>query len=395
MPKNITFRNGNTAPARFWNVVTDDDADTATLTLYGDVVSRHPVDWMTGEPDAGQYICPEDFAADLEKIKTKRDITIKINSVGGDVYTAIAIHNALKSLSGKKTVIVDGIAASAASVIAMAGDKIKMYAGSLMMIHNVSALLYDWFTIADLKKLLRSFDASERAIASIYDAKTKIGVDSIRSLMDKETWMTGAEAVAKGFADELADGDGPQIAFSAANRLLMVNGVRHNTEGLHVPDLPCIKPLAAAATAPAAVTQKPEQKDEGVETMEIKNVADLRAQFPELVAQVEAEAVQADRARIQEIEEIQDTIGDAELIAAAKFTKPTNAAALALEAMKRAKAAGLDYMKNRSAEQAPAAGVKAEASQPEDPKSIKFENKLEEQEAIKKTADLYKQVFNK
>ena len=381
--------------ARFWNVVTDEQEDSATITLYGDVVSRHPVDWVTGDPDGAQYICPEDFADDLEKIKDKRAITIKINSVGGDVYTAIAIHNALKALTGIKTVIVDGIAASAASVIAMAGDKIKMYAGSLMMIHNVSALLYDWYTIADLKKFIRNFDAVERAVSAIYDGKTKLGVDSIRALMDRETWMTGAEAVAKGFADELVEGEAPDIAFSASSRLLLVNGVRHNTGGLHVPNLPCIKPLASAATAPAVAQLKPEEDEkEGVKAMdEIKNVEDLRAQFPELVAQIEAEAVAKDRARIQEIEEIADTIGDAELVASAKFVKPTNAADLALAAMKKQAALGAEFINKRKAEQAPADKVQAAARTEEDPAAIAEATKAQEADAIKNTADLYKKIF--
>ena len=119
------------------------------------------------------------------------------------------------------------------------------------------------------------------------------------------------------------------------------------------------------------------------------------AAYPELVAQIEADAVAADRARIQEIEEIQDTIGDAELIASAKFVKPTNAAALALEAMKRAKASGLEFMKNRVAEQAPAAKVPASASQPGDPATFKDAAKEDEAQAIKNAADLFAKTFNK
>lgn len=378
--------------ARFWNIVSVDGEDAATLTLYGDVVSKRPTDWWTGEPDASMYICPEDFAADLETIKDKREITVKINSVGGDVYTALAIHNALKALSGHKTVIVEGVAASAASVIAMAGDSIRMYAGSLMMIHNVSAFLMDFFTIAELKKVIRGCDASERAITAIYSAKTGLSEDSIRAMLDKETWMTGREAVEKGFADELAEGDGPGIAYNAEQHIMLVNGVQHKTDGLHIPVLPGIKPLELAASAAASVEKKPEKGDKG---MEIKTVDELRNAYPELVAQVEAEAVAADRNRIQEIEEIQDTIGDAELIAAAKFTKPTNAAALALEAMKRAKAAGKAFMDARAEEMKPAAQVKATAAAPEDPEDLKAMQKAQEEAEIKATAELFKHTFCK
>ena len=120
---------------------------------------------------------------------------------------------------------------------------------------------------------------------------------------------------------------------------------------------------------------------------------ELKAQHPELVAQIEAEAVAKDRARIQEIEEIQDSIGDPELVASAKFTKPTNAADLALAAMKKQQALGVNFLKNRAEEQKPADKVKAAAQQIDDPKDIKAATKEQEKEAIKNTAELYKKVF--
>ena len=104
-------------PIKFWNVASIGD-DEGEITLYGDVVSRQPVDWWTGEPEPGLYIAPESFMEDLAAVKGKSNITIKINSCGGDLYTGIAIHNAIKGLTGHKVVVVEGIAASAASVIA-------------------------------------------------------------------------------------------------------------------------------------------------------------------------------------------------------------------------------------------------------------------------------------
>ena len=99
----------------------------ASSKEYGDVVSRQPVDWWTGEPEPGLYIAPESFMEDLAAVKGKSNITIKINSCGGDLYTGIAIHNAIKGLTGHKVVVVEGIAASAASVIACAGDEVQVY----------------------------------------------------------------------------------------------------------------------------------------------------------------------------------------------------------------------------------------------------------------------------
>lgn len=116
---------------KFWNVVSAADGDAAEITMYGDVCAQQPVDWWTGEPEPGMYITPEGFLDDLAQIKDKGQITIKLNSCGGDLYTGIAIHNALKGLKGHKTVIVEGIAASAASVIACAGDDVQVYPGSM------------------------------------------------------------------------------------------------------------------------------------------------------------------------------------------------------------------------------------------------------------------------
>lgn len=390
--KKIRFTNGPTPTERFWNMA-EVDGDTAEITMYGDVLSQQPIDWWTGEPETGQYITPEGFAEDLAQIKDKKVINIKINSLGGDVYTALAIHNALKALPGKKNVIVEGIAASAASVIAMAGDTIKIYPGSIMMIHGVSVFIYDFFQIGDLKKLIRGMDASERAICAIYASKTKNDETTIRALMDKETWMTGAEAIAKGFADELLEGTGPQIQLNKVNKILLVNGVKHYMDGLEIPERFHIPQIAAGPKNPDSNKNKitPAETEEG----ENKNMTleELKAQHPDLVAQIEQEAVTADRNRIKEIEEIQDTIGDAEMIAEAKFTKPTNAANLALAAMKKQAALGTNFLQNRANEMKPANNVPAATPQPVDPLELQKTNKDAEAAKIAELGNTFKNLF--
>lgn len=385
MAQQTAIKTAEKAP-RFWNIA-QEDGDEATLTLYGDVVDQRPVDFWTGEAVEGLYICPEEFAADLEKIKDKKTINIKINSLGGTVYTAIAIHNALKALPGVKNVIVEGIAASAASLIAMVGDKIKMFPGSLMMIHNVAGYFMDYMTIQDLKKAARGFDAIERAAAAIYAAKTGLDETSIRAMMDKETWMTGQEAVDKKFADELLTGPGATMQYSPVNHVLVVNGVKHNAEGLKIPERFKIQKMAVTATASEDKEPKQPKGDKKM------TLDELKAQYPELVNQIEAEAVNKDRARIQEIEEIQDTIGDPELVNAAKFTKPTNAATLALAAMKKQAAMGADFLKNRAEERKPADKVTAAAQEVQDPQDLAKATKEQEKAAIENTANLYKKIF--
>lgn len=238
---------------KFWNVASVGE-DEGEITLYGDVCAQQPTDWWTGEPEPGLYITPEGFMEDLATVKDKAHITVKLNSCGGDLYTGIAIHNALKALSGEVNVVVEGIAASAASVIMCAGDTVTVFPGSLVMIHGVSVLLWDALNIQDMKQLIKGMDASERAVAEIYNGKTGIAVETLRSMMTKETWLTGREAVEKGFADALKeDEDDPEMSMSADKKVLYVNGVQHNVEGLrNVPGTIPIQRSAKPTTRPAA-----------------------------------------------------------------------------------------------------------------------------------------------
>lgn len=376
--------NNNLPLTRFWNMSTV-DGDTAEITLYGDVVPVKPTNWWTDEPEPGQFICPEEFAEDLAVIKNKGVINIKINSVGGDFYTGLAIHNALKALPCQKNVIVEGIAASAASVIAMAGDSIKMYPGSLLMIHGVAAFVCNYVQVDDLQKLIQGMDASERAMAAIYAGKTGLDDATLREMMKVETWMTGAEAIEKGFADEIIDGD-LKMSLNAKEHLLLVNGVKHNINGLKIPSRFNIPQLAAVPTVVNKLpnTTKGEKKNMTLE--------ELRAQAPELVEEIQNAAATAERQRIQEIEEIQASI-EPELVAKAKYTEPTNAAALALEAMKAQQAQGTAYLNARAGETAPAAAVASTPANVETADALAKATQEEEAQAIKNVAGLYNKIY--
>lgn len=341
-----------TQTVKFWNIASTGD-DSGEILLYGDVVSRQPVDWWTGEPEPGLYIAPESFLEDLAAVKDKSAITIKINSCGGDLYTGIAIHNAIKGLSGTKTVIIDGIAASAASVIACAGDDVQVYPGSMIMIHGVSGLLMDYYNLTDLKKLQKDFDASERAIAEIYHAKTGIAVDQLRSMMTRETWMVGQEAVDNGFANTLIEDEGPAAALSADKKVLLVAGIRHDVGAFK--RIPGAIPVNNSITAAPAAGDKNKPGNKPTNQKEVKpmTAAELRAQHGDVIAQIEREAAETartnaiaeERARLQAIEEIADSIGDAQLVADAKYgEKPMTAEQLALAAMKKQAALGTKHL---------------------------------------------------
>lgn len=353
-----------TAP-KFWNMAATGD-DEGEITLYGDVMSQQPVDWWTGEPEPGLYITPEGFMEDLAAVKDKAHITVKLNSCGGDLYTGIAIHNALKALPGEVNVVVEGIAASAASVIMCAGDTVTVFPGSLVMIHGVSVMLWDYMNITDMKQLIKSMDASERAVAEIYSAKTGIESDQLRSMMTKETWMTGREAIEKGFADSLKeDEEDPDMSMSSDRKILIVNGVHHNVEGLHVPGTIPIRNSAKPAKKPVAnkkqPTTKPAAKTEGGKNH--MTLEELRAQEPDLVNQIEQtarsgaqteaaeNAAAAERQRLEAIDSIAASIPDPQLVHDAKYGEnPCTAQELCFRVMQQSAAQGQQFLANYAAD---------------------------------------------
>ena len=130
-------------------------------------------------------------------------LTVYINSGGGFLSEGLGIHNALKSHAGRVTTVVDGIAASSASLIAMAGAEIVMRRGSTMMIHDPSFSTSG--TAADHEKSGRALTAMADGMAAIYAARSGLAIEAVRVLMVAETWMTDEQAVAAGFATRVED----------------------------------------------------------------------------------------------------------------------------------------------------------------------------------------------
>lgn len=142
----------------------------------------------------------QQFAADLKALQGINDITVHINSPGGSVFDGTAIYNLLKNHPAQVTMEIDGLAASMASVIAMAGDLIIMPENALMMIHN--PMMGAGGDAAELRKNADLLDKVKSAIVSAYVNRTGLPEQQISDMMDAETWMTGAEAMDLGFADE-------------------------------------------------------------------------------------------------------------------------------------------------------------------------------------------------
>lgn len=129
----------------------------------------------------------------------KNDVTVKVNSPGGDMFEGIAIYNLLREHPAKVTIDVMGWAASAASIIAMAGDEIRMGLGTFMMVHNAWGVVIG--NRHDMRDAAKLFDGFDSAIADIYEARTGMKRVAIEKLMDAETFMGPSQAVENGFAD--------------------------------------------------------------------------------------------------------------------------------------------------------------------------------------------------
>lgn len=151
------------------------------------------------DPWTGEGTTSKRVAAALRQIG-KREVTVNLNSPGGDVFEGFGIYSLLVDHPGEVTVKVLGLAASAASVIAMAGDTIKISDAAFMMIHNTMVLaMGDRNDLAGVVEVMAQFD---RGIAQLYAARTGGGIDDFAALMDKETWFGADDAMARGLADE-------------------------------------------------------------------------------------------------------------------------------------------------------------------------------------------------
>jgi ATP-dependent protease ClpP protease subunit len=156
-----------------------------------------------GQTWDGTGVTAADVKQAIDNAGQFSSISLRINSPGGDAFEGVAIFNLLRDQKKPIAVKVDGIAASAASVIAMAGDTVSMGTGSMLMIHNAWALAVGDATA--LRKEAETLDAVSLSIADVYAAKTGKPAADIKSMMDAETWMSAEQAVAEGFADDEID----------------------------------------------------------------------------------------------------------------------------------------------------------------------------------------------
>ena len=380
--KNVNIRRN------FYAMATVDN-DTAEITMYGTIVEQVPRSWWTEEPIPGNYIVMDEFLADLEQIKTCKNINIRMNSCGGDAGVSITIHNRLRELARdgvNLTCTVDGMAMSGGSLIMCACDTVKVNPSSIIMIHKCWSEIWGGYNADELRQAAEQADAHDKAQVAIYARKTKMSDTKILHMMGETTYMTGREAVEKGFADEVLDDAEPlNFAASADGKTIFMSGKPiHLAPGMFAPDN--IPTVSAAEPKPAGTnTSNPVQS--GTTTGGISmNLEELRKQYPDLVAQIESAAraagntdavnaaVAAERNRLREIDAIAAQVPE-DLLAEARYGETAcSAQELAYRAMTASAKNGAGFLAamNKDGNASGAASVPAApapATEPTEPQT--------------------------
>lgn len=176
-----------------WKTLSDEEKDPMLpreLEIGGVIAEQS---WLDDD------VTPKVFKEELNK--GTGPVTIWINSPGGDCIAASCIYSALMDYPGEITVKVSGLAASAASVIAMAGDKVQMASTAMLMLHNPATSVYGDHN--EMKQAIKLLDEVKESIINAYEIKTNLSRDEISRLMENETWMNAKKAISLGFADSI------------------------------------------------------------------------------------------------------------------------------------------------------------------------------------------------
>lgn len=318
---------------KFWQFRNATDGGTELL-LYGDISDTT---WW------GDEVTPRQFSEELNKLGALAEITVRINSGGGDVFAASAIGNLLEQHPANVTAKIDGLCASAATIVACHCNKVTAARDSIYMIHPVRMGICGYIDAESMKRYIDAMTAIRENIVSLYAEKTGRDKEAVGKQMDDTSWWTGEEAKDNGFVDELVENE-EQTVIENRNGMIFVNSI---SSGLPLDKAPkFVQDTLAAAPAVRGFVNKPgdnpgtaSNHKEG-NTMEIRTVDDLRREYPELVNQIETAAAEqaaiAERQRIRDIEEM-CLAGSESFANEAKFEKPISAAEYAMQAVKNAK----------------------------------------------------------
>ena len=294
-------------------------AKAIDINIYGPVVDSS---WW----DEG-VVTPKQIQDALQGASNVGQINVHINSPGGSVFAGQAIHNMLKQHPANVTVYIDGLAASIASIIAMAGNKIIMPPGSMMMIHNPLVGMYGSYMASEMRETADFLDKIKESLVATYTSRqTKKTKDEIVALMDATSWFTAQDALDAGFADEV-EGVTP-INASMTGKVLNIAGMAFNLESF--------------SNMPTNIIQIPINKTEEVH---ILNLAELKAKYPDLYNEIIAMGVTQERDRHKALDEVQIS-GFENIINTARYESGATAEQVAVQIIAAQKKQGSDYLKN-------------------------------------------------
>lgn len=297
---------------KFWNIMKNEEENSADMILYGTI----------GSDEWWDDICDKTFKEDIANLGEVENINLHINSPGGSVFAAVAIANTLKNHKAKVTAYIDGLAASAATIITSACDIVKMPKNALFMIHN--PLTWAYGNKQELEKTGILLDKVKDSILETYLAKAKDKTkEELSALMDEEKWFNAEEAKEYGFIDEIV---GEMEKPQNVNNLLIVNSLAFDISKFK--NFPNSRP----AVSPKNI------KDE-------MTVEKFKNSYPEIYQEILNQGIISERKRIQEIEDL-DVAGYDEIINTAKFNEPIDAANLALKILNLKKLKNKNTLEN-------------------------------------------------
>lgn len=352
---------------KLWQFRASADTKSADLLLYGYISSTS---WWDDD------ITPKQFAKDLDALGDIDVLNVYINSYGGDVFAAQAIYSQLKRFRNKAKIYVhiDGIAASAASFVAMAGDAVHMPSNTLMMIHNPSTWGYG--DVHDFEKAIDMLNKARETMVAVYAEKTGLSDDEIIKLLDEETWMTAEEAVEYGFADIVDDSIQLNIAACLSKKTLMIGNEAFDIS--HFKRFPYER--VPAASLPK--TKEPEEPTDSKQPTEVTNVEltieVLAEKYPDIYNAVKKaghdEGVTAERDRMKAIDDIA-IAGAEEIVEKAKYESGISAEQAAIEIIKAEKTRGAKFLADVKDDAKDLKDVKPDPALPGDKKEITSEQK--------------------
>ena len=338
--------------SKFWNIADNGDG-TGTIDLNGELLNIRRTEWFE-EVATGNFYTSDDFAADLAGCAGMKEVTVNINSPGGDLYMGLAIHNALRSLNCKVKTVIQGIAASAASIIFCAGDERLVYPGSVLMVHGV--LTHVDFcgymneddiadTISELKQTKKALGVMNESIAATYASVTGKSKEEhlARISGNGEEYMTAEDAISEGFATGYVNGKAAKLKMVAcAGKTHLYSGEKLLTKDFHAPHNALALGIQTAEEAPQVVEGTEAQNKEEIHMSKTENnpapAEDMISKAA--AAEMQNAAIAADRKRIADIDALANKWGNAidkELVNKAKFgnetEQPMTAEQFALAAM--------------------------------------------------------------